>query len=188
MTTLQDRQKHCHLFLLASLQGNADSHAVCRAEGWLLGPATACVSLLARCAIQGGGGRGAGGGGARGSSRRGSSRAPGAAAWGAGWGADGSGGLGPGDTPRLLAGLLLLGLEGLTADMVVLLPVLVLAEGATVARCVAAATCLTGLATTVPAALTDTHEEHGKSNSGLLLHSWTIYSFATGKRLAASYS
>jgi hypothetical protein len=58
----------------------------------------------------------------------------------------------------LLAGLLLLlllGLEGLAAHVVVLLPVLVLAEGAAVARCVAAAARLAGLTTAVPAALED---------------------------------
>lgn len=42
---------------------------------------------------------------------------------------------------------------GLTADSVVVLPVLVLAEGAAVARHVAAAACLVGLASAVPAVL-----------------------------------
>ena len=41
----------------------------------------------------------------------------------------------------------------LAADMMVILPVLVLAEAATVAGCVTTATCLTRLPPTVPAAL-----------------------------------
>lgn len=164
MTTLQDRQKHCHLFLLAML-----AQYLCKAMKTVMlfvGLRAGCyaleafalilrVSLLARCAIQGRGGRGAWGGWARGSSRRGSSRTPSPAARGAGGGADGSRGLWPWDASLLLAGLLLLGLEGLTADMVVLLPVLMLAERAAVACCVATAACLTGLAATVPAALTN---------------------------------
>lgn len=44
-------------------------------------------------------------------------------------------------------------LQALAAHVVVLFPVLVLAEGAAVARCIAAAACLAGLAPTVPAAL-----------------------------------
>lgn len=61
--------------------------------------------------------------------------------------------------PRLP--LPLLGLEGLAAHVVVLLPVLVLAEGAAVARRVAAATCLARLAPAVPATLRD-----GKGREG----------------------
>ena len=44
-------------------------------------------------------------------------------------------------------------LQALAAHVVVLFPVLVLAEGAAVARCIAAAAGLAGLASTVPAAL-----------------------------------
>lgn len=44
-------------------------------------------------------------------------------------------------------------LQALTADVVMLLPVFVLAEGATVTSCVAAAARLTGFPPTVPAAL-----------------------------------
>lgn len=129
---------------LASLQGNVKSHA---ARQWL---------PLARCAIQGSGGRGAGGGGAGGGGGRSGGRTPSSAARGAGGGADGSGGLGSRDAPLLLAGLLLLGLQRLTTNVMVLLPVLVLAEGAAVARCVAAAARFAGLAAAVPAALRDT--------------------------------
>lgn len=50
-------------------------------------------------------------------------------------------------------------LQTLATDVVVLLPVFVLAEGAAVARCVAAAARLTGLASTVPAALERQWEE-----------------------------
>ena len=87
------------------------------------------MSLLAWRAVEGGGGGGAGGGGARGSSRWGCSRTPGPAAGGAGGGADGGRGFRSWNASLLLAGLLLLlGLEGLTADVVVLLPVLMLAK------------------------------------------------------------
>lgn len=132
----------------AYLQGNVESHAARRQ--------LTRRSPLARCAIQGSGGWGAGGGGAGGGGGRGGGRTPGSAARGAGGGADGSGGVGPRDAPLLLAGLLLLGLQRLTADVMVLLPVLVLAEGAAVARCVAAAARLAGFAAAVPAALRDT--------------------------------
>lgn len=50
---------------LASLRGNADSHAVCGAEGQLLGSGGISphrLYVLARCAIQSRGGRSAGGG------------------------------------------------------------------------------------------------------------------------------
>lgn len=134
---------------LAYLQGNVESHAAWRRLTRRL--------LLARCAIQGSGGRGAGGGGARSRGGRGGGWTPCSAAWGAGRGADGSRGLGPRHARLLLAGLLLLlGLQRLTTDVMVLLPVLVLAEGAAVARRVAAAARLAGFAAAVPAALMDT--------------------------------
>lgn len=117
------------------------------------------MSLLARCAIQGRGGWGAGGGGTRGSGRWGGGWTPSSTARGAGRGADRGGGLRPWDASLLLAGLLLLGLERLTTDMMVLLPVLMLAEGAAVACRVAAAACLTGFTATVPAALTDRYKQ-----------------------------
>ena len=98
---------------------------------------------------------------------RGGRRAPGTAARGAGGGADRGRSLRPGATPPLLlAGLLLLlllGLEGLAAHVVVLLPVLVLAEGAAVARGVTAATRLAGLAPTVTAALEGQWGERGRA-------------------------
>lgn len=52
-------------------------------------------------------------------------------------------------------------LQALAAHVVVLLPVLVLAEGAAVARRVAAATCLARLAPAVPATLRDGKEREG---------------------------
>lgn len=162
MTTLQDRQKYCRLFLVSKHLCKAMQTAVLVVR-WRAGCYTweafasyLCVSFLARCAIKGRRGRGAWGGWARGSSRGGSSRTPGPAAWGASRGADGSWGLWPRNDPSLLllAGLLLLSLQGLTAHMVMLLPVFMLAEGAAVACRVAAAARLTGLASAVPAALT----------------------------------
>ena len=52
-------------------------------------------------------------------------------------------------------------LQALSAHMVVLLPVLVLAEGAAVAGCVATAACLAGLAPTIPAALEVRGDDQG---------------------------
>lgn len=87
------------------------------------------------------GGRGPRGGGPRGGCWWRVHRAPGPAG-GRGGGADG------GRVP------LLLGLQGLSADVVVLLPVLVLAKGAAVPGRVAAAAGFTCFTTTIPAALT----------------------------------
>lgn len=158
MTPLQNRQECCHFFLLAML-----AQHICKArQGVMLlgGGRLTRRSPLARCAVQGGGGRGAGGGGAGSGGGRGGGRTPGSAARGAGGGADGGGGLRARDAPLLLASLLLLllllRLQRLAADVMVLLPVLVLAEGAAVARCVAAAARLAGFAAAIPAALGDT--------------------------------
>lgn len=146
---------------LAYLQGNVESLAArdgggggWDGQGRTAELAAVCgASPLVRCAIQGGRGRGAGGGGAGGGGRWGGGRAPCSTAGGAGGGADGSRDIRPRDASLLLAGLLLLGLQRLTTHVMVLLPVLVLAEGAAVARRVAAAARLAGFAAAVPAAL-----------------------------------
>ncbi len=93
-----------------------------------------------------GGGR-AGRGRTRSSGRRCVRRAAGAAT-GSGRGADGGGCL-----------ALLLSLQSLATYVVVLFPVLVLAEGTAVTRRVAAAAGLTRLAPTIPTAL---HEKEGE--------------------------
>ena len=107
-------------------------------------PPTVLSARLARCRLYGG--RGPWGGGPGGGGRRRVHRAPGPAA-GRDGGADG------GRVP------LLLGLQGLSTDVVVLLPVFVLAKGATVPGRVTAAAGLAGLPAAVPATLREEAEE-----------------------------
>ena len=112
-------------------------------------PPTVLSARLARCRLYGG--RGPWGGGPGGGGRRRVHRAPGPAA-----GRDG--GADSGRVP------LLLGLQGLAADVVVLLPVFVLAKGATIPGGVAAAAGLAGLPAAVPATLRGEAEEGDTSD------------------------
>lgn len=112
--------------------------------GCVVFPPTVLTCRLARGRLYGG--RGPRGGGPRGGCWWCVHRAPGPAG-GRGGGAD------SGRVP------LLLGLQGLSADVVVLLPVLVLAKGAAVPGRVAAAAGFTCFTTTIPAALKKAESE-----------------------------
>ena len=117
--------------------------------GCVVFPPTVLSARLARCRLYGG--RGPWGG------------RPGGGRW---WCVHGA----PGPTVGRDGGAdgrcvpLLLGLQGLSTDVVVLLPVFVLAKGATVSGCVTAAAGLAGFTAAIPATLWEEAEKGDISN------------------------